>query len=212
MPGRTHFKTLIHLLHHIRCYHTDGLTYYSDVIDSPLASLLYYQNIDITKSAFIGFADSSWQDCPDTGRSTGGYHIFLQGGVVDSEMTFPVPVALSSAEAEYNNACYACVAINALAMLVNEFEDCDPDMPLNIPLLLDNTACISMGESFRDTKHTRHILRRYHYVRWACATDRVNLLWIPTDVQLADPATKCLIATEATYTLFRSIVETSVDL
>jgi Reverse transcriptase (RNA-dependent DNA polymerase) len=35
---------------------------------------------------------------------TGGYHIFMQGGIVNSAMTFPTPVALSTAEAEYNNA------------------------------------------------------------------------------------------------------------
>jgi hypothetical protein len=173
---------------------------------------LYSQNIDITQIAFVGFGDSSWQDCVDTGRSTGAYHVFMQGGIVDSAMTFPVPVALSSAEAEYNNACCACVAINALAMLYNELQGCDPDMPLNIPLLLDNTACISMGESFRDTKHTRHILRRYHYVRWMSDENRVNLLWIPTEMQLADPATKCMTAAETTYILFRQIAETPVNL
>ena len=158
-PGRVHFKALVHLLHHIRCYHTDGLTYYSQVIDSPLAQLLHSQNIDPHQSAFVAFADSSWQDCPDTSRSTGGYHIFVQGGIVDSATTFPVPVALSSAEAEYNNACAACVAINAMAMLVNELAGNDPDLPLHVPLLLDNKAAISMGESFKDTKHTRHIIR-----------------------------------------------------
>ena len=211
-PGRNHFKALIHLLHHIRCNHTDGLTYYSNAVDSPLANLLYSQNIDITQSAFIAFADSSWQDCPDTGRSTGGYHIFMQGGIVDSAMTFAVPVSLSSAEAEYMNASSAAVAINALTMLYNELQGRDPDMPLHIPLLLDKTACIAMGESFSDTKHNRHIIRRYHYVRWASADNRVNLLWVPTDMQLADPATKCLSATERTYTLFRSIAETPVKL
>jgi hypothetical protein len=42
--------------------------------------------------------------------------------------------------------------------------------------------------------------------------DRVNLLWIPTDLQLADPATKCLHASEPTYVLFRKIAETPVEL
>jgi hypothetical protein len=135
-------------------------------LDSPLAELLFSQNIDPLTSPFFVFADSSWQDCQDTGRSTGGYHVFYQGNIVDSAMTFPVPVALSSAEAEYNNACMACVAANAIAMLHNDINGNDPDMPLDIPILLDNNAAISMGESFRDTKHTRHILRRYHFVRW----------------------------------------------
>ena len=164
LPGRTHFRALQHLLHHIRCNHTFGLTYYSDPLASPLAKLLFSLNIDPLDAPIFVFADLSWQDCPDTSRSTGGYHIFLQGNIVDSAMTFPIPVALSSAEAEYNNACCACVAANALAMLYNDINNRDPDTPLNIPILLDNRAAISMGESFRDSKHTRHILRRFHFV------------------------------------------------
>ena len=89
------------------------------------------------------------------------HHIFLQGNIVDSAVIFPIQVALSSAEAEYNNACYAFVAANALAMLYNDINNQDPDTPLNIPILLDNRAAISMVESFHDSKHTRHILRRF---------------------------------------------------
>jgi hypothetical protein len=212
LPGRTHFRALQHLLHHIRCNHTFGLRYYSNVLDSPLAELLFSQNIDPLTSPFFVFADSSWQDCQDTGRSTGGYHVFYQGNIVDSAMTFPVPVALSSAEAEYNNACMACVAANAIAMLHNDINGNDPDMPLDIPILLDNNAAISMGESFRDTKHTRHILRRYHFVRWMIEQGRAHFLWISTDAQLADPTTKCLLASAPTLLLFRAIVESKVAL
>ena len=50
------------------------------------------------------FSDSSWQDCPDTGRSTGAYIIFYQGGPIDHGTHVPVPVAQSSAESEYNAA------------------------------------------------------------------------------------------------------------
>jgi hypothetical protein len=57
------------------------------------ARLLHANNINPMHAAFVAFGDSSWQDCVDTGRSTGAYHIFNQGGIVDSAMTFPVPVA-----------------------------------------------------------------------------------------------------------------------
>ena len=127
-------------------------------------------------------------------------------------MTFPVPVALSSAEAEYNNACAACVATQAMTMLYNDINGRDPDTPLNIPIILDNTAAISMGESFRDSKHTRHILRRYHFVRWMLAQGRAYLTWIGSDSQLADPATKCLLPLAPTMLLFRAIVESQVAL
>jgi hypothetical protein len=131
---------------------------------------------------------------------------------VDSATTFPIPVALSSAKAEYNNACAASVATNSMAMLVNDINGRDTDMPLNIPMMIDNKACISMGDSFRDTKHTRHILRRYHYVRWMIQEQRLHLEWIPANFQLADPTTKCLLALSTTYVLFRQIAETPVDL
>jgi hypothetical protein len=126
-------------------------------------------------------------------------------------MTFPTPVALSSAEAEYNNSCAAAVAATAMGMLLQDIRGLVTDVPLRIPLLLDNKACISMGESFSDRKHNRHIIRRYHYVRYMVKDDRIVLYWVPADVQLADPVTKCLNASSPTYVLFRAMAETIVQ-
>ena len=53
------------------------------------------------------FSDSSWQDCPDTERSTGEYIIFYQGGPIDHVTHVPGPVSQYSAESEYNAACTA---------------------------------------------------------------------------------------------------------
>ncbi len=47
-----------------------------------------------------------------------------------------------------------------------------------------------MGNSFRDTKHTRHILRRYHYVREGIASKHFIMRWLKTTVQFADIGTK----------------------
>ena len=46
----------------------------------------------------MAFSDSSWQDCPETGRSTGAYIIFYQGGPIDHDTHVPGPVAKFSAE------------------------------------------------------------------------------------------------------------------
>ena len=53
------------------------------------------------------FSDFSWQDCPDTGRSTGAYIIFYKGGTIDHGTHVPGPVPQSSAESYYNAACTA---------------------------------------------------------------------------------------------------------
>ena len=59
-----------------------------------------------------------------------------------------------------------------------------------VPLILDSKSAIAMGNSFRDTKHTRHILRRFHYVREEVDSGRFLLFWIKTDDELADIGTK----------------------
>ena len=71
------------------------LKYYVDMNDAPVTDLLRQANIK-TKNRLMGFYDSIWQDCPDTGISTGSYIIFYQGGTIDHGTYVPGPVALSS--------------------------------------------------------------------------------------------------------------------
>ena len=46
------------------------------------------------------FSYSSWKDCPYTGRSTGAYIIFYQGGPIEHGTNVPGTVAQSSVESE----------------------------------------------------------------------------------------------------------------
>ena len=80
--GKVHFEGLVHLLRYIRENKTLGLKYYADLNDAPVTDLLRQANIK-TKKHLMAFSDSSWQDCPETGRSTGAYIIFYQGGTID---------------------------------------------------------------------------------------------------------------------------------
>ena len=60
--------------------------------DAPLSDLLGQANIK-TKNQLMDFYDSSWKNCPYTGRSTGAYIIFYQGGPINHSTHVPVPVA-----------------------------------------------------------------------------------------------------------------------
>ena len=51
-----------------------------------------------------------------------------------------------------------------------------------------------MGASYKDTKHTRHIMQRHHYVHEGADIKKHTLIWIPTEFQLADLGTKVLTA------------------
>ena len=91
-PGKVNFEGLVHLQRYIRENNTLGLKYYADLNDAPLTDLLRQANIK-TKNHLMDFSDSSWQNCPDTGRSTGAYIIFYQGSTSDHGTHVPVPVA-----------------------------------------------------------------------------------------------------------------------
>ena len=95
-PGKVHFEGLIHLLGYIRDNKTLGLKYYADLNDLPVNDLLR-QAIIKTNNNLMYFSDSSWQYCPDTGRSAGAYIIIYQGGPIDHVTHVPGPVAQSSA-------------------------------------------------------------------------------------------------------------------
>ena len=90
-PGKVHFEGLVDLLRYIRDNKTLGLKYYDDLNDAPVTDLLRQANIK-TRNHLMAFSDSSWQGFPDTGRSTGAYNIFYQGGPIDHGTHVPGPV------------------------------------------------------------------------------------------------------------------------
>ena len=69
-----------------------GLKYYAGMEDAHLSELLRQTNID-TKNQLMAFSDSSCKYFPETGRSTGAYIIFYQGGPIKHGTEIPGPVA-----------------------------------------------------------------------------------------------------------------------
>ena len=86
------------------------LKYYAAMNDELLYDLLRQARIN-TENNLMDLSDSSWQDCPNNGRSTGAYIIFYQGGTLEHGTHVPGPVAQSSAKNEYNTACTAGIAL-----------------------------------------------------------------------------------------------------
>ena len=134
--------------------------------DAPVTDLLRQANIK-TKNHLMDFSHSSWQDCPDTGRSTGAYIIFYQSGPIEHGTHVPGPVAQSSAESEYNAACTVGMALAYFSLLINELLNKDPDIvPEEAPLIvLDSKYAMCMDNNGKDAKHTRHISMRMNFLR-----------------------------------------------
>ena len=102
----------------IRDNQTLGFKYSSDMNDTPLSGLSRKAIIK-TKNQLMDLSQSSWKDCPDTGRSTGAYIISYQGGTIDHGKHVPGTVDKSSTEIEYNSACTAGMDLAYLRMLIN---------------------------------------------------------------------------------------------
>jgi hypothetical protein len=180
---------MLHVLRYLRDNSLIGIKFYSDMKNSPITHMLVAENIQ-QSYPFFTFSDSSWNDDVDTGRSTGCFIVVYMGGIVDHSSNLPDPVALSSAEAEYNEGCLAFMATSHLRMLLCEMEGvCESTLEAT-NVYFDSKSAIAMGNSYRDTKHTRHIMRRYHYVREGIASNRFASKWISTTAQLADIGTK----------------------
>ena len=117
-PGVVHYRALLHLVGFIKNTSNKGIKFYSKVMGSPIYKNIDNNNIKTTEETIITFRDSSFNDCIDTGRSTGAHITFVQGGAVDYGCHLPVPVAMSSGKAEYITAAVACMRTSHLRMLM----------------------------------------------------------------------------------------------
>ena len=196
-PGIKHYRGLLHLIGYIKAHPAKGIQFFRYIEDSPVYKMLKENNIHISENSVVIFTDSSWNDCVDTGRSTGGYNIMVKGGPVDYGSHLPIPVAMSSGEAEYIAAAVACMKGSHLRMLGYDFEHMGTENydPMNMKyeasfVIIDNEAAKAMSECNKDTAGNRHIARRYHYVRQGTVMNEHKFHWISTKFQLADPMTK----------------------
>jgi hypothetical protein len=190
-PGIKHSEALLHLLRYLRDNPLLGIKFYSDCSRSPLIVMVQSQEIKQNKP-FFGFSDSSWNDNVDTGCSMGCFIITYMGGIMDHSSNMLDPVALSLAEAKYDEGCVAFMAASHLRMLLRELEGIEEQKLVPTTIYFDSKSAIIMGNSYKDTKHTQHIMRRYHYVRNEIAANRFTMDWLGTKFIISDIGTKQL--------------------
>ena len=212
-PGLKDFQALMHVFGYLRKYPDYAIKFYSNISECPVYSICERHEIEMTE--IVGFSDTSWQDCPDTGRSTSGYKVFIQGGLVDSQSTMPVPVALSSPEAEYMGACNLGTMVCHLRDLLYEFEWLGKSdykiegRTKEVPsiLLIDNQATVRMSKNYKVTGKNRHIARQWHFVRQGVQEKLFNLKWIPGEDQIADDCTKTQVASKSRIHFERTLIK-----
>ena len=157
-PGDEDFKALLWLFGYLRAEPEWGTRFYSDITESPISEILSKHSIP--PSDIVVFTDASWQDCPDTGRSTTGFLIFYQGGVVDANSMLQIPIAMSSCEAEVMASCSGCMAAAHIHMLLYDMKHLGTKTydakKLTLPnpptvIMVDNKAAVRGTRSKIDT-------------------------------------------------------------
>jgi hypothetical protein len=96
-----------------------------------------------------------------------------------------------------------------IRQVYNELHGRDGDYPLTIPIGIDSQSAIDTAQSNRATQRTRHIARRYHYIRFSIGNSLITLFKVNGATNPANSLTKPLPVEQ--LTIETAVYEVDVD-
>lgn len=133
-----------------------------------------------------GFCDADWASSEDRKSITGYcFQLSNHGPLISWKSRKQPTVALSTCEAEY----MSLVSIQEgkyLKSLIIEVTGLNLDFELNC----DNQGTIALAKNPVKHQRTKHIDIKYHFIREEICNGYVNVVYIPTDQNVADTFTK----------------------
>lgn len=140
------------------------------------------------KHVLYAYAYSTDSDCKLTSRLTEGHILFCNRAPIAWKSGRQKLVTLSSAESENVQATSACTEIIYVRHLLEQSGISQP-----VTVLFDNNqAAIDMSKSPVHHQRSKHIRRRFHFVRECCKDGTVKLIHIRSEWNIADAFTKPL--------------------
>ena len=147
---------------------------------------LYYKRK--SERGLVGYSDSSYNVDPDDGRSTTGHIFYLNECSVSWCSTKQEIVALSSCEAEFMAATEAAKQGIWLQKLLGEITS-DSKKAL---IRIDNKSAISLTKNPVFHGRSKHIHKRFHFIRECVEEGLVAVSHVAGKEQKADILTKAL--------------------
>ena len=139
----------------------------------------------------FGFCDADWANCSDR-RSITGYVFSLSnsGPPVAWKSRKQQTVALSTCEAEYMALASAVQESKFLSKLLKsilgyKFSD-------SVTLFCDNQSALALAKNPIQHQRSKHIDVKYHFIRGEVQKGFVNLVYVPSEKNLADVFTKAM--------------------
>ena len=113
-------------------------------------------------SNLVGYTDSDWAGSVDDWKSTSGYIFHIGSGAISWASKKQPIVALSTTEAEYVAATAAtCQAVWMRRMLRSLCQE----QATTTVIFCDNSSAIALSKNSVFHKRTKHIDRKFHYIR-----------------------------------------------
>ncbi|KAI5336241.1 hypothetical protein L3X38_015508 [Prunus dulcis] len=142
------------------------------------------------KSALlVGYCDSDWSGSEEDMKSTSGYAFSFGSGAFSWASVKQHSVALSTAEAEYVSAAKATSQAIWLRFVLEDFGE---EQTTATTVFCDNTSAISMAKNPVFHQRSKHIKRKFHFIREAIQEEVIELLYCKGEEQIADIFTKAL--------------------
>ena len=138
-----------------------------------------------------GYCDVSWQTDKDDSRSQSGWVYLLNGGAVIWKSTKQDTVADSTCESEYIASCEASKETIWMKNFIGDL-GVVPTIQDPIEIFCDNESAVALTKEPKDHGKSKHIERKYHFVRSKVEEGHVIVKHIRSEDNPADPFTKAL--------------------
>lgn len=139
--------------------------------------------------SLVAYSDANWAEDKLEGKSNSGLICFINGGPIIWRCKKQTNVALSTCEAEYYAATETAKEVLWLKTLMNDFEI---NSERTTPIYVDNQSCISMISTGDFKQRTKYIGVKYHFLRDYVNKEIFNLVYVPSEKNIADLLTKPL--------------------
>ena len=173
-PGRAHWTAVKNILKYLR---------------RTKDWVLVFGGRDILR--VTGYSDAGFQTDRDNFRSQSGWVFTLNGGAVTWKSSKQETVADSTCESEYIAASEASKEAIWLKNFIGDLGVVQAmDEPMDI--YCDNEGAVALAKEPRDHGRSRHIDRKYHFIRHRVEEGQIVIKRISSEDNPADPLTKAL--------------------
>ncbi|GJR13998.1 retrotransposon protein, putative, ty1-copia subclass [Tanacetum coccineum] len=137
------------------------------------------------------YCDTSWQTDKDDSKSQSGWVFLLNGGAETWKSSKQDTVADSTCESEYIAACEASKEAIWMKNFIGDL-GVVPTVQDPIEIFYDNESPVALTKEPKDHGKSKHIDRKYHFVRSKVAEGHAIVKDVRSDDNPVDPFTKAL--------------------